>query len=88
MASKRNGTLYVGVTSDLVGRNYQHKNSLIEGFSKKYKTQILVYFEQHEDIREAILREKQVKKWDRKWKLEVIEKGNPSWRDLSYDFDT
>ena len=84
MASKRNGTLYVGVTSDLMKRVYQHKYDLVEGFSKKYQTHILVYFEEHEDINQAILREKQIKKWERKWKLRLIEKNNPNWEDL-YD---
>ncbi len=84
LASKRNGTLYIGVTSSLVKRVYEHKCNLVEGFTKKYKVHHLVYFEEHEDIQQAITREKQIKKWKRKWKLALIEKRNPNWRDL-YD---
>ena len=84
LASKRNGTLYIGITTDLVKRVYEHKHDLVDGFTKKYKVHYLVYFEEHEDIRQAITREKQIKKWKRKWKLELIEKDNPNWRDL-YD---
>ena len=84
LASKRNGTLYIGVTSDLIQRVYQHKNGLVEGFTKKYRVHHLVYFEPHEDMYHAILREKQIKKWNREWKLRLIEKNNPEWRDL-YD---
>ncbi|PIP30600.1 endonuclease [bacterium (Candidatus Howlettbacteria) CG23_combo_of_CG06-09_8_20_14_all_37_9] len=83
LANKRNGTLYTGVTSDLIGRVYQHKNDLVEGFSKKYQTHMLVYFEEHEDIKDAILREKQIKKWERKWKLRLLEEKNPEWKDLT-----
>jgi putative endonuclease len=82
LASKRNGTLYIGVTSDLAGRVWQHKNDLIEGFTKKYGVHTLVYFEMHADMAEAIRREKQLKKWNRAWKIELIEKENPEWRDL------
>jgi putative endonuclease len=82
LASQRNGTLYTGVTNDLVRRVYEHKNDLIEGFTKKYRVHDLVYFEQHEDIESAITREKQLKKWNRAWKLERIEKSNGDWRDL------
>jgi len=84
LASKRNGTLYTGVTSDLVKRVYEHKNGLADGFTKKYNVHHLVYFELHEDMNAAITREKQIKKWNRVWKLELIEKGNPLWKDL-YD---
>ena len=84
LASKRNGTLYVGVTTDLVKRVYEHKNDLADGFTKKYQVHMLVYFEMHSDIRAAITREKQLKKWNRSWKIELIEKANPQWRDL-YD---
>jgi len=84
LASKRNGTLYIGITTDLVKRVYEHKHDLVDGFTKTYKVHYLVYFEEHEDIRQAITREKQIKKWKRKWKLELIEKDNPNWRDL-YD---
>jgi len=82
LASKRNGTLYIGVTSDLVKRVYEHKCNLVDGFTKTYKVHHLVYFEEHEDIQQAITREKQIKKWKRKWKLDLIERVNPHWRDL------
>jgi putative endonuclease len=84
LSSKRNGTLYIGVTSNLPRRVWEHKNDLVEGFTKKYKVHSLVYFEQTDDIKGAIQREKQLKKWKRKWKLELIEKDNPGWIDL-YD---
>lgn len=84
LASKRNGTLYVGVTSDLVKRTWEHRQGLAEGFTKKYGVKILVYYEVHESSEAAILREKQIKKWDRAWKIRLIEKGNPNWDDL-YD---
>ena len=82
LASKRNGTLYTGVTSDLVKRVYDHKNGLADGFTKKYRVHDLVYFELHEDMLAAISREKQIKKWNRAWKLDLIEKNNPAWKDL------
>jgi putative endonuclease len=82
MTNKPKGTLYVGVTSDLVKRVYEHKNSLCDGFSKKYNTKSLVYYEVFENIEEAIKREKQLKKWNRDWKIEIIEKFNESWEDL------
>ena len=82
LASKRNGTLYIGVTNDIIRRVYEHKNNLIEGFTKKYNVHQLIYFEQTNDIESAIKREKQLKKWNRKWKLELIEKQNPKWNDL------
>jgi putative endonuclease len=82
LASKRNGTLYVGVTSDLVKRVYEHKHDLVDGFTKEYKVHYLVYFELHQDMNAAITREKQIKKWDRAWKLGLIEKDNPTWKDL------
>jgi putative endonuclease len=84
LASKRNGTLYIGVTSDLIKRIYEHKHDLVDGFTKRYRVHDLVYFEAHEDIQQAITREKQMKKWKRNWKLRLIEKTNPTWRDL-YD---
>jgi putative endonuclease len=83
LASKRNGTLYIGVTNDLQRRIYEHKNNLIEGFSKKYSIHHLVYFEDVNDINSALQREKQLKRWTRKWKVELIEKFNPDWRDLA-----
>ena len=82
LASDKNGTLYIGVTSDLVKRIYEHKHDLVEGFTKTHQVHILVYFEVHEEMAEAILREKQIKKWNRAWKLRLIEKNNPEWRDL------
>mgnify|MGYP001578640844 FL=1 len=82
MASKRNGTLYVGVTNDLIERVDQHKNDIIEGFTKRYKVHILVYFEETSDVKAAISREKQIKKWHRAWKLKLIESKNPDWKDL------
>ncbi len=85
LASKRNGTLYIGVTSDLVKRVYEHKNDLVEGFTKKYQVHQLVYYEVTDDIESAIVREKQLKVWKRGWKLELVEKMNPDWRDLYED---
>lgn len=82
LASKRNGTLYVGVTSDLKKRVYQHKHDVLEGFTKKYGVHTLVYYECCESVEAALAREKQLKKWNRKWKLNLIERGNPEWRDL------
>jgi len=82
LASKKNGTLYIGVTSNLVKRIYEHKNELAEGFTKKYSIHNLVYFEITESVESAIAREKQLKKWNRAWKIRLIEKTNPEWRDL------
>jgi len=82
MASKRNGTLYVGVTGDLAGRVGEHRDELLEGFTKKYGVHQLVWFEEFGDIHDAIVREKRIKKWRRAWKLELIEKMNPDWTDL------
>jgi len=82
LASKRNGTLYTGVTSDLANRTWQHKSDLIEGFTKRYGVHRLVWFEEYGDIYEAIAREKQIKGWNRAWKIRLIEKQNPEWRDL------
>ncbi|MBF0319365.1 MAG: GIY-YIG nuclease family protein [Nitrospirae bacterium] len=83
MASKKNGTLYTGVTSDLIKRVYEHKSNMIEGFTKMYKVHTLVYYETTNDISAAIEREKQIKKWKRQWKMELIEKVNPQWNDIS-----
>jgi putative endonuclease len=74
--------LYIGVTSNLLKRITEHKSDILEGFTKRYRVHDLVYFEAHNDIRLAIQREKQLKKWNRKWKLELIEKNNPDWKDL------
>lgn len=82
LASKRNGTLYVGVTSNLVQRIWQHKNDQAEGFTKKYKVHTLVWYEVHETMESAIVREKAIKEWQRAWKLELIEAVNPDWQDL------
>ena len=82
LASKKNGTLYIGVTNDLMRRIHEHKEALQEGFTKKYSVHNLVYFEETNDISVAITREKQLKNWHRAWKIVLIEKGNPSWRDL------
>ena len=82
LASKRNGTLYIGVTSNLQKRAWEHKNDLVEGFTKRYGVHRLVYYELHGDIVSAIAKEKQMKKWNRAWKLELIERQNPNWKDL------
>ncbi len=83
LASRRDGALYVGVTGDLPRRIYEHKTGVVDGFSKKYKTDRLVYCEVYDHISDAILREKRIKKWNRAWKVELIEKDNPDWRDLT-----
>ena len=82
LASRRNGTLYIGVTSDLVKRVWQHKQDMVAGFTRDYVVHCLVYFELHGDMVAAITREKQLKKWRRAWKLELIEEKNADWRDL------
>ena len=84
LASSRNGTLYIGVTSQLVQRVWQHKQGLAEGFTKQYGLKTLVWYEQHDTAESAITREKQIKKWERKWKVGLIETENPYWNDL-YD---
>jgi putative endonuclease len=85
LASRRNGTLYIGVTSDLIKRVYEHKSDLVDGFTKRYAVHDLVYFETVDDIDSAIAREKQIKRWNRVWKVRLIEKLNPHWRDLYLD---
>ena len=82
LASKRNGTLYIGVTSDLVKRVWEHKNHMVKGFTKRYGIQQLVWYELHENMASAIEREKRLKGWKRAWKLELIETVNPNWQDL------
>lgn len=82
MASRRNGTIYLGVTSDLPKRVWEHQEGIIKGFTQRYGCKMLVWFERHEDIEEAIKREKQMKEWKRAWKLRVIEEMNPGWDDL------
>ena len=84
LANKRNGTLYIGVTSNLIKRVYEHKKNLADGFTKKYNIHKLAYYEITNDIESAIRREKQLKKWNRKWKINLIEKNNPEWIDLYY----
>jgi putative endonuclease len=84
LASKYKGTLYIGVTSNLPKRVSEHKNDLVEGFTKKYQVHRLVYYEVHEDAYEAIRREKQLKKWNRQWKINLIEEKNPDWNDLYF----
>ena len=86
LASKKNGTLYTGITRDLLFRVHQHKNDLVAGFTKKYQVHRLVYFEVHENPYDAILREKRTNKWNRQWKISLIEKDNPDWKDLYEDF--
>jgi putative endonuclease len=82
LCNKQNGTLYTGVTSDLVKRIYEHKNNMVDGFTKTYGVHHLIWYENHMTAESAITREKQIKKWNRKWKLELIEKNNPEWKDL------
>ena len=82
LASERNGTLYVGVTSDLVGRTWQHREHVVDGFTKKYQVTMLVWFEMHGDMQSAIQREKQIKAWKREWKIRLIEESSPYWNDL------
>lgn len=84
LASKRNGTLYIGVTSDIARRSWEHREAAAEGFTDRYGVNLLVYAEFHDTMPDAILREKQMKKWRRDWKLRLIERDNPDWRDL-YD---
>jgi putative endonuclease len=85
LASKRNGTLYVGVTSDLAARTHQHRSGRIPGFARDYGVKLLVWFEEHATMESAIQREKRIKKWNRAWKLQLIEADNPDWRDLAED---
>ena len=85
LASKRNGTLYTGVTSDLHGRIHKHRSGIIPGFTRDYRIRLLVWFERHSTMEQAIVREKRIKKWNRAWKLELIEAANPQWRDLAED---
>ncbi len=83
LSNKRNGTLYIGVTNNLERRIFEHKNNLIEGFTKRYNVHKLVYYEETNDIKEALLFEKRLKKWNRAWKIRLIEKDNPQWKDLA-----
>ncbi len=88
LASRPNGTLYVGVTSDLRARVWQHKSDAVEGFTKKYRIHTLVYYELHGQMKEAIVREKRLKKWNRGWKVSLIEARNPEWKDLWDEFSS
>ena len=82
LANKRNGTLYVGVTSDLIKRIWQHRNNVVQGFTKRYSIHQLVYYELHDTMESAITKEKTLKNWKRAWKLQLIERSNPNWQDL------
>jgi putative endonuclease len=82
LASDRNGTLYVGVTSDLIKRVWEHKNGMVPGFTKRYNVHNLVWYEMHDSMESAIAREKAIKEWKRQWKLELIERENMEWKDL------
>ena len=83
VASKRNGTLYIGMTDDLLKRAWQHRQSIVAGFTRDYGVKKLVWYEAHETRESALIRERRMKKWNRAWKLELIEKGNPDWHNLS-----
>ncbi|WP_127141022.1 GIY-YIG nuclease family protein [Flagellimonas marinaquae] len=87
LSNKRNGTLYTGMTNNIERRILEHKQGIIKGFTKKYGLHMLVYFETHQSVNDAILREKRIKKWKREWKIEMIEKDNPFWLDLSNEWD-
>ena len=86
LTNKKNGTLYIGMTNDLERRMFEHKNKLVEGFTKRYGLYKLVYFEQFQYVDDAIKREKQLKNWRRQWKIDLIEEENPNWKDLSYNW--
>lgn len=84
LASKRNGTLYTGVTNNLLRRIWEHKNNIVKGFTKKYNVHLLVHYELFTNIRLALAREKEIKQWTRAWKTQLIEKDNPLWKDLYF----
>ncbi len=86
LANNRNGTIYTGVTNDLVRRIYEHKNKLIRGFTEKHTIDKLVYFEETGDVQSALAREKEIKHWKRAWRIALIEKDNPQWKDISLSF--
>jgi len=86
LASRKDGVLYTGVTNNLLRRVFEHRHNISKGFSRKYNVHKLVYFEQTEDINAAIQREKQIKKWNREWKIKLIEENNPTWKDLYLEF--
>jgi putative endonuclease len=85
LASRRNGTLYIGVTSNLIKRVFEHRTNAVDGFTRRYHVHTLVWYEQHESMESAIAREKAIKEWPRRWKLKAIETSNPKWRDLFPD---
>ncbi|MCS6956223.1 MAG: GIY-YIG nuclease family protein [Patescibacteria group bacterium] len=85
LTNKKNGVLYIGITNDLKRRIYEHKNKLVDGFTKKYNLKILVYYELYQDVNLAIIREKRLKKWNRAWKINLIKEKNPEWKDLYYE---
>ena len=87
LTNKTNSVIYIGITNNLLRRLYEHKNKLLDGFTKKYNINKLVYFEQTSDINEAIKREKTLKKWNREWKIELIKKQNPEFKDLSSEWE-
>ncbi|AMG74650.1 GIY-YIG nuclease family protein [Sphingopyxis granuli] len=87
MASQKNGTIYIGVTNDIIRRTYEHREGQLTGFSQKYRVKHLVHYEEFQDIRDAIQREKRLKKWNRAWKIQLIETQNPDWRDLWFDLN-
>jgi putative endonuclease len=86
LASRRNGTLYIGMTDELTRRYFQHRQGILPGFTKKYGVKMLVWFEEHGSRESAFTRERQLKKWNRQWKLDLIERENPQWLDLGADF--
>ncbi len=86
LSSKKNGTLYIGVTNDLERRMFEHKNKLVSGFTAKYNVNKLMYFEDFQYVNDALKREKQLKNWNRQWKIDLIEKENKEWKDLSVDW--
>jgi putative endonuclease len=87
MASQKNGTTYTGVTNDIILRSTNHRDGKGSLFTKRHRVQRLVYYEEYADVRDAITREKQLKKWNRRWKINLIEKANPEWRDLWFDLN-
>lgn len=87
MATQKNGTIYIGVTNDIIRRTYEHREGQLTGFSQKYRVKHLVHYEEFQDIRDAIQREKRLKKWNRAWKIQLIETQNPDWRNLWFDLN-
>ena len=86
LTNKKNGTLYIGVTNNLERRLFEHKNKLVDGFTKRYNLNKLIYFETYQFVNDAIKRERNMKKWKRQWKIDLIERDNPNWKDLSKDW--